>query len=151
MSEEKAYKVFKIENGTVLDHIPNGAALKVLDILKLGGEGIVTLGMNLDSKQMGKKDLIKIENKELTEEEANKVAIIAPSTTVNIIKNSERTDKFQLTVPDELVGIIKCSNPKCVTNAEYTDHKFHVVNKEKIKVKCHYCERVMEKEDIKLL
>lgn len=150
IDNDRPYKVYKITNGTVIDHIPGGNALKVIEILGMPKGGIVSIGMNFDSTKLGKKDIIKIENKYLTQDEANKIALIAPTATVNIIRNSERVDKIKLNIPEILENILRCHNPKCVTNNEEVDTKFYIDSKNPLKIRCHYCERCMRSEDITL-
>lgn len=138
---DKTYKVYKIENGTVIDHIPHSKALKVIDILGYTEEGLIAIGINLSSKKMGKKDLIKYENKELKKEETDKLALIAPEATINIIKNGKVIEKRKITIPEKLSGIVKCQNPNCISNIENIDSKLILVDKKKMLYRCHYCER----------
>jgi aspartate carbamoyltransferase regulatory subunit len=149
---KKEHSVSKIKDGTVIDHIPSKSTLKVVNILNLEKHrNIISIGTNLHSKVMGKKGIVKIGGKTLTQEEVDKVAIIAPYVTVNLIKDYEVKKKLKVSVPDEVENIIKCSNPNCITNHEKADTKFKVLKKKPVKVMCKYCERVMEKEDIKLV
>lgn len=149
---KKELSVSAIKEGTVIDHIPSNATLKVVDILDLKGvKSIISIATNLTSKAMGKKGIIKIGGKNLTKEEVDKIALIAPNATVNIIKNYEVKQKIKVAIPDTINKIIKCSNPNCVTNNEKVTTKFYVLNKDPLKVKCNYCERNMDKEDISLL
>ncbi|MBN2422129.1 aspartate carbamoyltransferase regulatory subunit [Candidatus Woesearchaeota archaeon] len=139
----RAYRVYAIENGTVIDHVHAGKALKVVEILKLDEYNqIVTVGMNLESKKMVRKDIVKIENKTLNKEELNKIALIAPRATINIIKNQKVTDKFRVEIPDFMENFIKCPNPKCITRNEQVVSKFYKIKDKPLAVKCHYCERV---------
>jgi len=148
----KEQSVSAIKDGTVVDHIPGNVAFKVVEILDLKGiRGIISVATNLTSKKTGKKGIIKISGKDLTKEEVDKIALIAPDATVNIIKNYYVKEKIKVTLPPIINKIIKCSNPNCITNVEKTATKFYVLGKEPLKVKCHYCERNMNKEDISLL
>lgn len=148
---KKEMKVSAIKEGTVIDHIPSKVAFEVAEILNLKNiDKIVSVATNLRSKSSGKKGIIKIGGKILTKEEVNKISVIAPNATVNIIENYEVKNKVKVEVPDEFIKIIKCSNPNCITNNEDVITKFYVVNKEPLKVKCHYCERCMDKKDIEL-
>ncbi|MBS3131935.1 aspartate carbamoyltransferase regulatory subunit [Candidatus Woesearchaeota archaeon] len=148
----KELTVSAIEEGTVIDHIPSDSTFKVAEILKLESHGkIISVGANLPSKTMGTKGIVKVAGKSLTKEEVDKIAIIAPHATVNIIKNFEVIKKLRVSIPDSLHNTIKCSNPNCITNNEESDTEFYVISKDPLKIKCHYCERVMEKEDIRLL
>ena len=149
---KKQLSVSAIKGGTVIDHIPSNATLKVVDILDLKGiKSIISIATNLTSKAMGKKGIIKIGGKNLTKEEVDKIALIAPNATVNNIKNYEVKQKIKVAIPSIINKIIKCSNPNCVTNNEKVTTKFYVLNKDPLKVKCNYCERNMDKEDISLL
>jgi aspartate carbamoyltransferase regulatory subunit len=144
----KELKVTPIKNGTVIDHIPPGFALKVLHVLKIPEEtsSAVSVAMNVKSK-MGKKDIVKIENKELDKREVNKISLIAPKATINIIRGYEVVKKHRVQLPDEIVGIVKCSNPTCISNSrEPVESRFILVSKDPLHIKCYYCER--ETEDI---
>ena len=149
---KKELSVSAIKDGTVIDHIPSNVTLKVVDILDLKGiRSIISVATNLTSKTMGKKGIIKIGSKDLTKEEVDKIAVIAPDATVNIIKNYDVKKKINVAIPPTIKKIIKCSNPNCITNNEKTTTKFYVLNKDPLKVRCNYCERDMDKEDISLL
>ena|SRR3989338_589797 len=149
---KKELSVSAIKEGTVIDHIPSDATLKVADILDLEGiRSIISIATNLASKTMGKKGIIKIGGKNLTKEETDKIALIAPDATVNIIQNYGVKKKIKVAIPSIVDKIIKCSNPNCITNNEKVMTKFDVLNKVPLKVRCHYCERDMAKEDITLL
>ncbi len=148
----KELKISAIKEGTVIDHIPKDAAFKVADILDLGNyDNVITIANNLKSKKSGKKGIIKIGSKTLTKEEVSKIAVIAPNATVNLIHNYDVKEKILVEIPENIDKIIRCSNPDCITNNEDVDTKFKVVIKEPLKVKCHYCERCMKKEEIDLL
>ena len=149
---KKELTISAIKDGTVIDHIPSDAAFKVAKILDLAGvTGIISVATNLSSKTMGKKGIIKVSDKSLTKDEADKIALIAPNATVNIIKGYDVKQKIKVEIPKIINRIIKCSNPNCITNNEKIPTKFYVLRKEPLRVKCHYCERNMEKEDITLL
>ena len=149
---KKELSISAIKDGTVIDHIPSNATLKLVDILDLKGiRGIISIATNLTSKTMGKKGLVKISGKDLTKEEVDKIALIAPNATVNIINNYDVKKKIKVTIPLVINKIIKCSNPNCITNVEKAETKFYVLTKDPLKVRCHYCERDMNKEDILLL
>ncbi|MFA4640285.1 aspartate carbamoyltransferase regulatory subunit [Pyrococcus kukulkanii] len=144
-------KVSAIREGTVIDHIPAGKGLKVIEILKLGklsNGGAVLLAINVPSKKLGRKDIVKVEGKFLSEEEVNKIALVAPTATVNIIRDYEVVEKFKVEIPDVIEGILRCANPNCITHYEYVTTKFYVISREPLKVRCHYCERTMEEEEI---
>ena len=149
---KKELSISAIKDGTVIDHIPGNAAFNLLHILDIKGiNGVISIATNLASKKIGKKGIIKISDKSLTKEEVDKIAVIAPDATVNIIKDYEVKEKIKVAIPAVIDKIIKCSNPNCITNNEEATTKFYVLAKEPLKVKCHYCERNMEKGDISLL
>ncbi len=152
MSEEKReLAVAALCNGTVIDHIPVESLFKVvelLDIEKLSSS--VTIGYNLDSKKLGKKGILKVENVLFPEETLNRLALVAPSVNVNLIKDYRVFKKFKVTLPDDIIGIVRCNNPKCITNNEPMRTHFHVIDKERVTLRCHYCERMVEKDDIVL-
>ena len=138
----RAYKVYSIENGTVIDHIPTPLALKVVRILGLENEGIMTIGIGFNSeKHPPGKDILKIENRELSHEETNKIALIAPDATINIIKNGEVEEKRQITLPSEVKDILSCPNPNCATNILGARKYFMLENRATVTYRCRYCER----------
>ncbi|MBO7202606.1 MAG: aspartate carbamoyltransferase regulatory subunit [Paludibacteraceae bacterium] len=149
MNQKKELVVVALENGTVIDHIPSDKLFKVVSILGLDKlDSQITIGNNLSSKKSGLKGIIKITDKYFESSEINRIALIAPNAVLNVIKDYKVVEKQKLTLPDQVCGIIKCVNPKCVTNNQPIETKFHVVDKESINVKCHYCERMIEQEDI---
>ena len=140
----KELVVSALENGTVLDHIPAENVYKALDLLDLKEvENQITIGINLTSKVHGKKGIIKIEDKFFEDEDLNKLALIAPDATVNIIRDFKVVEKKKLMMPAEVVGIAKCRNPKCVTNHQPIKTRFTTLtNGEEISLLCHFCEKV---------
>ena len=154
MAEHKKseLKIKAIENGTVIDHITANKALHILKILGLPDANTtnVTVAMNVSSKVIGKKDIVKIENRELDHSELNQIALIAPKATINIIRNYERIKKDKIILPDKISSLIKCTNPKCITNYENEPITpiFNVINKYPPAVRCHYCEKLIKTEDI---
>jgi aspartate carbamoyltransferase regulatory subunit len=146
----KELYVKKIRNGTVIDHILAGHALDVLKILGIhGGEGhIVSVAMNVISKKQNKKDIVKVENRELKPGEVDKIALIAPSATISIIRDYEVAEKTRVKLPDSIRGIVRCSNPACVSNAEPVEPKFSVERQDPLRLRCYYCVRIMEKTDV---
>lgn len=147
----KQLSVSAIKNGTVIDHITAGSALKIIRILNLPAhQKIVTVGLNLPSRAMGAKDLIKVEGRELTPEEANRVAILAPNASINIVKNYEIAKKFTVNIPERIEHLLVCPNPKCITNNEAMESVFEVIpNGKETKLRCHYCEKTFSQNDIK--
>lgn len=146
----KELVVSALENGTVLDHIPAENVYKALDILNLKGiENQITIGINLTSRIYGKKGIIKIADKFFEDEELNKLALIAPKATVNIIRDFKVVEKKKLGMPEVVKGIAKCKNPKCVTNHQpIKTHFTTVINNDEISLKCHYCEKITDTKHI---
>ncbi|NPA74793.1 MAG: aspartate carbamoyltransferase regulatory subunit [Euryarchaeota archaeon] len=147
---EQTLKVQKIKNGIVIDHIPCGMALKVLKILGIEGDrgSTVTMAMHVNGKN-GPKDIVKIEDRNLDEREIDKIALIAPSATVNIVENYEVVKKHRVHVPMQIKGIVKCMNPKCITNQrEPVESEFTVLSEEPLILKCRYCGREMKQKDV---
>ena len=139
-NDDRQLKVSAIKNGTVLDHIPSCQVFKVIDILGLSGsEHPVTFGVNLDSKSMGRKGIIKIS------ERFFKIALIAPNASVNIIRDFKVVEKRLLTIPETICGIVKCINPMCVTNHEDIPTRFRTIVKgSEIQLQCVYCEKITD-------
>jgi len=143
----KEIKVTPIKDGTVIDHIPAGCALKVLSIIGMtkNVKNTVSVVMNVSSKKTRKKDVVKVENKALTPKEVNKIALVAPSATINIIRNYNVVKKFKVKLPKVVKGIVKCENPSCISNSnEPVEPEFTVVQKVPPVLRCLYCEREME-------
>ena len=149
---KKELQVAAIENGTVIDHIPAEQTYEVAKLLNLQTlTEPVTIGYNLPSSKLGKKGIIKIADKYFTDEEINRLSVVAPKIVLNIIKNYEVVEKKTVETPDELHGIIKCNNPKCITNNEPMQTYFTVVDKAHGIVKCHYCDKEQQLDDVKLV
>lgn len=148
---EKTLRVSKIKNGTVIDHITGGHALDVIKILGITGRtgGVVTVAMNIPSKKLGAKDMVKVEGRELKSEEVDKIALLAPHATINIIRNYKAVEKQRVKLPPVIRGIVKCANPACVSNSdEPIQSTFYVEREEPLRLKCHYCGYIMEKKDV---
>lgn len=145
-NNEKQLKVSAIKNGTVLDHIPSGQVFKVIDILGLyDSPHPVTFGVNLDSRSMGSKGIIKISERFFKDDELNKIALIAPNASVNIIRDFEVVEKKVLAIPETITGIVRCINPMCVTNHENISTKFKTIVKgSEIRLLCSYCEKITD-------
>jgi aspartate carbamoyltransferase regulatory subunit len=140
-------RVTPIKNGTVIDHIPAGMALKVLRILGIGDSvaSTVTVAMHVPSRVMGWKDIVKVEDRELAAREIDKIALIAPTVTVNVIRNYNVAEKHRVTLPDRAVGILKCGNPNCISNTkEPVESEFVVRSKSPLRVFCRFCDRELE-------
>lgn len=153
MEQHKELKVSAIKNGTVLDHIPSGMLFKVINILGLQDcPNQVTFGTNLESKTLGRKAIIKIADKFFKDEEINKIALVAPQAKLNIIKNYEVVEKRILSVPDEILSIVKCQNPKCVTNHQPIPTRFKTIHKGgKLLLECHFCEKLSDGDNLTIL
>ncbi len=144
--------VAAIQNGTVIDHIPADKTYQVVSLLKLEQLTTqVTIGYNLRSKKLGRKGIIKVEDKFFTDEEISRLSVLAPNIVLNIIRDYEVKEKKTVTTPDDLKGIVKCNNPKCITNNEPMPTLFHVVDKEHGVLKCHYCEKEQNMAKVELV
>jgi len=148
-------RVRRIREGTVIDHIPPGKALKVLSILGIsGGEGtVVAVLMNVESRKLGKKDMVKLEGRFLTRDEVDEIALVAPTATINIVRDYEVAEKFSLTLPKVLEGIVRCPNPSCVSNVhgEPVVSRLELVDPERGLYRCHYCGRLVEVSEMEEL
>ncbi len=151
--QKKKLLVSAIENGTVIDHIPANHLFKVISILGLDSlKKQITFGTNLESKKLGHKAIIKLSEVYFKDEDINKIALIAPHAKLNIIHNFKVTDKRDVQVPEKIKGIAKCGNPKCITNNDNVNTIFYVLPKdsEKVALKCHYCEKITDPEDMEV-
>lgn len=141
--------VAAIKNGTVIDHIPSEKTYQVAQLLRLQElETPVTIGYNFLSKKLGKKGIIKIENKFFTDEEISRLSVVAPNIVLNIIHDFEVIEKKTVRTPEEIRGIVKCNNPKCITNNEPMATHFHVANGI---LTCHYCEKEQDINKVELV
>ncbi len=139
--------VRRIKEGTVIDHIDEGKGLQVLNALRIdGGDGsLITIALNVPSGKFKKKDIIKVENKFLKNDDTNKLAVIAPKATINMIKNYKLVEKRRVSLPNEIDRIFRCSNPDCITNStEHIESIMDVIDKEGRVLKCRYCARVLD-------
>jgi len=139
--------VRRIREGTVIDHIDEGKGLLVLDALKIDGRdgSLITVALNVPSGKFRKKDIIKDENKFLKDDDASKLAVIAPKATVNIIKDYKLVEKRRVSLPNEIDRIFRCSNPDCITNStEHIESVMDVVDKDDLVLKCRYCSRILD-------
>ena len=142
---EKVMKVQPIRNGTVIDHIIAGKGVKIMDLLGFNQEGTAILSiMNVKSKKLGRKDIIKIEDRELSEEDINKIALLSPRCHINIIRNYTVSEKIEAKVPRVNVGIAKCNNQNCISNNQRNlESKLELKDEETFTLKCMYCKRGM--------
>jgi len=143
MRDSEELIVRKIRDGTVIDHIPRGQALNVLKILGIsGGEGnTIAIMVNAESRKLGKKDIVKIEERELVPGEVDRIALIASKATINLIKNYSVTKKTKVKLPDRIRGLLKCTNPNCVSNkpGEPITPSFTVASRAPTLLVCEYC------------
>ena len=145
-------QVAALENGTVIDHIPSSKIFEVISLLHLENvSSSVTIGINLKSKKMGQKSILKIADRFFTDEELNQLSVVTPNVSLAIIRDFEVVEKKQVKMPDELIGIIKCDNHKCITNNEPMKTHFHVLDKEKGILQCRYCNREVTLNNVKLI
>jgi len=141
--------VAALENGTAIDHIPSEHLFKVASLLELDKmNNRITIGNNLVSKKLGSKGMIKISDKFFAEDEINRIALVAPHVVLNIIRDYEVVEKKTVSLPDKLEGIVTCNNPNCISNNEPMLSLFDVIDKENATLRCRYCERKIEKENI---
>lgn len=149
MQKKREMQVAALENGTAIDHIPPDRLFKVASLLGLENmNNMITIGNNFKSKKMGCKGVIKVSDMFFEEDVLNRISLIAPNVILNIIRDFEVVEKKPVTLPDEITGLVKCNNPKCITNNEPMSTHFHVIDKEKGTIRCRYCERKINKEDI---
>ena len=151
-NKKTALQVSALCNGTVIDHIPADklfAVVNLLDIPSMGNN--VTIGYNLESKKLGKKGLIKISDRFFTDDEVNKISVVAPNVVLNTIRDYNVVEKREVKMPDEIHNLIKCNNLNCITNNEPMATHFYVANRETHTLKCRYCEKEVNLDDIKLL
>ncbi len=152
MSNKTERQVAAIKNGTVIDHIPAEKTYQVVNLLQLETlDTPVTIGYNYPSNKIGRKGIIKVSDKFFTDEEISRLSVVAQNVVLNIIHDYEVVEKKTVKTPDELRGIVKCNNPKCITNNEPMSTVFHVVNKEKGIIKCHYCDKEQFIEKVELV
>lgn len=151
MGGARELRVQKIREGTVIDHIPGGLALAVLRILGITGrEGnVISVVMNVPSQKLGRKDIVKVEERELRQDEVDRIALIAPRATINIIKDYGVYKKQPVRLPSTILGVIRCANQRCISNGgEPVRPKFYVKSEEPLEVRCHYCGQIMTRNDV---
>lgn len=147
---KKERLVAAIENGTVIDHIPAEVTYKVVELLGLQQlHTPITIGMNYVSKKVGCKGIIKVSDKLFTNDEISQLSVVAPKVVLSVIKDYEVIEKKTVETPDELKGIIRCNNPKCITNNEPMQTYFSV-NKLTGTVRCHYCDKEQNIKKVEL-
>ena len=147
MSGDRELRVSKIQNGTVIDHITGGQALNVLAIIGIDGSSgeSLSVAMNVPSDRLGKKDIVKVEGRELSENEVDVLSLIAPAASINIVRDYEVVDKHRVTRPDRVVDVLECPNPHCIsTEDEPVESAFAVLDDG---VRCEYCDTII-RDDI---
>jgi aspartate carbamoyltransferase regulatory subunit len=150
--KDKRLEVNAIKDGTVIDHIPADSLFKVISILKLDKiENTITFGTNLESKKLGRKAIIKLTGVFFKNKDINRIALVAPEAKLNIIREYDVVEKKVVEVPDEIIGIVKCVNPMCITNHEKIPTRYRVMDKKRIDLLCHYCEKITDKEHMTII
>ncbi len=145
-------RVAAIKNGTVIDHIPSEKLFQVVNLLQLEKmEAPVTIGFNLRSDKMQKKSIIKVVDKFFSDEELNQLSVVAPNVTLCIIRDYKVVEKKPVTMPEELINVVKCANPKCICNNEPMKTRFRVLDKQEGILQCHYCNKELLLQQVKLL
>jgi len=151
--EQSDLLVRRIKDGTVIDHINEGKGLNVLEALEIDGSrgNVITIALNMPSGKLKKKDMIKVEGRFLEDDDTNKLAVIAPSSTVNIIKDYKLVEKRRVSLPNQIEQIFRCSNPDCITNSqEHIESTMEVMDKDNLVLKCRYCGRILDVNDLKV-
>ncbi|MFZ0892466.1 MAG: aspartate carbamoyltransferase regulatory subunit [Thermoplasmata archaeon] len=141
-------KITPIKNGTVIDHIGNGLALEVLRIIgvkELDKDSTVSVALHVRSGKIGWKDIVKVENMELSPRKVNAIALIAPTATISIIRDFQVREKRPVDLPGKIVGVLRCPNPNCISNqAEPVESEFEVARRRPVQLRCVYCERLVD-------
>lgn len=148
---DRELRVTKIKDGTVIDHIRGGFALDVVKILGITGKEkrVMTIAINVPSKRFRVKDIVKIEGKELSSQEVNRIALVAPHASINIVRDYAVIEKLEVKLPITFEGILKCVNPCCISNSdEPITTKFHAKQEEPLVLKCHYCGFTIEQANV---
>ena len=152
--EHNMRRVTAIKNGTVIDHIPSGQALKVLELLNLSGDTSVpvSLVMNVPSKKMGAKDIIKVEDRELTQSELDRLALVAPDSSIAIIRAYSVAEKLNVNLGDEVINVVRCTFSNCITQnpREPLPHRLRVIRTAPLALRCHYCQRPQDLDELVL-
>jgi aspartate carbamoyltransferase regulatory subunit len=150
--QEASLIVRRIKDGTVIDHIEGGKGLKVLEALGIDGTdgNVITIALNVPSGKYSKKDIIKVENRYLQDHDTNKLAVISPTATINIIKDYKLVEKRRVSLPNRIEKIFRCSNPECITNSqEHIESVMEVIDKTGRVLRCKYCNRILDVNQLK--
>ena len=153
MSQEaNMRRVTAIKNGTVIDHVPAGKALSVLKMLGIGGNmsNPVSLVMNVPSKKMGGKDIIKVEDRELTQSELDRLALVAPDSSIAIIRAYSVAEKLNVNLGEEVRNVVRCTFSNCITQnlREPLPHRLKVTKTDPLTLRCHYCQRPQDLDEL---
>ncbi len=152
MKSKKELNVSALKDGTVIDHIPSRNLFKVISILDIEkSDKTISIGYNLSSNRLGSKGILKISDTFFQPEAINMIALVAPDASLNIIRDYQVVEKKTVTVPDFISGFVKCMNPKCITNHESILTKFEVVDKKSVDLKCIYCEKITDQDNIRII
>lgn len=148
---EKELKVSAIKNGTVIDRIPSDSLFKVINILGLENcKNQITFGTNLDSKHLGKKAIIKVTDLYFETKDIDRIALVAPTAKLNVIRDYEVVEKRLVSPPELVENILRCINPKCITNHEEVHTKFTLISLNPLEYKCRYCENHIDKDHFEI-
>ncbi len=150
-NNDRTLKISKIKDGIVIDHIPAGKSLKVLSILGTEEKEhyAISIGMYVQSSKIGYKDVLKIESRFLRRDELDKISLVAPDATISVIRNYKISEKFQVELPERVIGIIPCNNQNCITNSgEPVRSEFTLKSKKPLVLTCVFCERNMGEGEI---
>lgn len=150
-AHERSYRVAKLRSGTVVDHLPAGRALRCLALLGVPKEDIVTVGINLPSKRLRRKDILKMENRVLRAAELARIALLGPGATVCVIRDFRVVRKIPLELPTFVDGVVKCPNPSCITHHDPVTPRVRVDSKDPVRLRCHYCERRIRPDEVEFL
>ncbi len=151
-NDKKELAVAALRNGTVIDHIPSDAVFAAVRILGLEKSiNSITIGNNLKSRKLGSKGIIKVADTFFEPIELERIALIAPSAVVNIIRDYEVVEKYPISLPYEVTGIVRCPNPKCVTNHQPIETRFDVVDRDNVKLRCHYCNHTVSGAEAEII
>ncbi len=150
-SERSHKRVAALRNGTVVDHLNAGMALKALEVIGLPADSAALLGLQLVSAKKGRKDILKLEDVELSPSEMDMMALFGPNVTVSLIRDYVVHRKVHVTLPDVVESFLGCPNPNCITNHESIDTRFNVESRDPLFVRCWYCERRILESELQLL
>ena len=149
--DKEQQRVAALRHGTVIDHLSPGMALKALEMIGVPQEGAALIGVNLKSAKAGRKDILKLENMELSAEQIENLAVLGPTASVCYIREYEVVKKVRVQLPDTLEGVLRCPNPNCITNHDQVTTRFDVERTSPTEVRCSFCERLISEEELVLL